>query len=111
MLAQTSIQSGSFRSTFGSFRALAAASIITGFGMSDLTARTVVYPLGQTVNRALKGDLLPLAPAIRRNAGQHHELQAPRISAPHSNLPDGCEGLVSSITNSDLANIAGRCVS
>ena len=120
MLAQTSIQSGSCRSAFGGFRglagglivSLAAASIITGLGMSDLTARTVVGPVGQTVNRALKGDRLSPKPAIRSDiANQPIEFHVPRTSTPDSRLPDGCEAVVSSIANSELAHIAGRCVS
>jgi len=120
MLAQTSIKSGSFRSAFGGFRglagglivSLAAASIITGLGMSDLTARTVVDPFGQTVNRALKGDRLPLKPVSRSDVeNQPIDFRTPRTWTPDLKLPDGCEAMVSSIANSELAQIAGRCVS
>jgi ribosome-associated translation inhibitor RaiA len=58
-----------FASAFGGSRllgrglivALATLSIITGFGISELTARSGIEPAGETVNRILKGDRSPLA--------------------------------------------------
>jgi hypothetical protein len=60
--------------------ALAALLLITGLGMSDLTASSVVDHTDQTVNRALKGDRLPLVPAIHRFVrNQPLEFDAPPI--------------------------------
>jgi hypothetical protein len=94
--------------------AAALIAIIMALGMSDLTARTRLDPagqVGQIVNRSVKGDRLPLIPAFYRDAGRRPvELKA-RTSTPEAKLPDGCEALVSSIANSELARVAGRCIS
>lgn len=119
MLVPTSTQCGSFQSALGGFRSLAAGLIVSltalafiaGLEMSDLTGRSVVHPFGQIVNRALKGDRLLLAHAIHSDVGTQPLVRAPRTTAPGANLPDGCEALVSSVANSELARIAGRCVS
>ena len=126
MLARSSVQSGASRSVFGSSRpfasgliaSVAALAFISGLVMFVSTARSMVdpsaqtVPSGQTVNRALKGDRLPLRPASRSDvANQPVELRVPRTSTPDSRMPDGCEAVVSSIVNSELAHIAGRCVS
>ena len=78
MLANRS-QSRSYWRIFGGSRllwrgstvALAALSIITGFGISELTARSGSEVSGETVNRILKGDRSPLAFRI------HDEYRAP----------------------------------
>ena len=120
MLARSSVQFGASRSVYGGSRpfasgliaSLAALAFISGLVMFDSTARSMVDPSAQTVNRALKGDRLPLAPVSRPDAeNQPAELRALRTSTPNSRLPDGCEAVVSSIANSELAHIAGRCVS
>jgi len=91
---------------------LAALAFISGLVMSDLTARSVVDRSEQTVVRVLKGDRLPLKPASRLDvARQPVELRAPSTSIPDLILPDGCEAVVSSSANSELAHIAGRCMS
>jgi len=91
---------------------LAALAFISGLVMSDLTARSVVDRSEQTVVRVLKGDRLPLKPASHSEVeNQPVEWRAPRLPAPVSRLPDGCEAVVSSIANSELAHVAGRCVS
>jgi hypothetical protein len=54
----------------------------------------------QIVNRTQKGDRLPLA-----------QINIPRAPVSDASLPEGCDSLVSSLTRSDLARIAGRCVS
>ena len=54
----------------------------------------------QIVNRTQKGDRLPLA-----------QIDVPRAPVSNASLPEGCDSLVSSLTRSDLARIAGRCVS
>ena len=52
------------------------------------------------VNRTPKGDRLPPA-----------QIKVPRAPVSDASLPEGCDSLVSSLTRSDLARIAGRCVS
>jgi hypothetical protein len=70
-----------------------------------------VAPSKEMVNRALKGDRLPLAVAPDPSPTDRSiEVNAPRLSAWHS-LPDGCEALASPLARSTAAHIAGRCVS
>jgi hypothetical protein len=52
------------------------------------------------VNRMQKGDRLPSA-----------QINVPRAPVSDASLPEGCDSLVSSLTRSDLARMAGRCVS
>ncbi len=54
----------------------------------------------EIVDRAHKGDRLPLA-----------QLDVRRAPAQDLRLPDGCDALVSPLTRSRFARIAGRCVS
>jgi hypothetical protein len=64
------------------------------------------------INRNLKGDRLPLAQNIGRNAGNGPvEIKAPAVPAPTPELLVGCEPIVSSIGQPPLARVAGRCVS
>jgi hypothetical protein len=118
MLAR--IQSRSSKPWFGGSRpfgrgliaALATLSIITWLGISELTARSGIEPSGETVNRILKGDRLPLAFRIQTNAAHRpRQTNAPLETASGSRLPVGCESLVSALAHSQLARIAGRCVS
>lgn len=96
----------------GLIGALAMLAIIIGLGAPDLTARSAALPSVQTVNRTLKGDRLPLAPAFHPNTvNRPFETSVPRESASNSRLPDGCEPLVSPFSSFELARIAGRCVS
>jgi hypothetical protein len=112
MLVNTS-QSHSYRPIFRGSRllarglivAFAALSLITGLGISELTARSGIEPSGETVNRILKGDRSPLVFRIQMNAAH----RARQING--SRLPVGCEFLVSALAHSQLARIAGRCVS
>ena len=72
MLANAS-QSRSYRPVFGSSRrglsvAVVTLSIITGLGISELTARSGIEPSGEIVNRILKGDRSPPAFTIQPNA-------------------------------------------
>ncbi len=91
---------------------LTALAIVSGFSMVDSAARSMADPSAQAVNRALKGDRLPLGPAsLSHVENQPVEWRMLRGSVPDSKLPDGCEAVVSSIANSELAHIAGRCVS
>jgi len=119
MLAQTSVQFGSLRLTFGNPRSfadglivsVAALAFVSGLVMFDLSARTVADASQQTVSRALKSDRLPLAHLIHSDVASQPVEHDPRTSVPDLKLPDGCEAVVSSIANPELAHIAGRCVS
>jgi hypothetical protein len=96
----------------GLMASVAALAIASSFFMVDSTARSMADSSAQTVNRALKGDRLPLRPAsLSHVENRPVEWRVPRTSIPDAKLPDGCEGVVSSIANSELAHIAGRCVS
>jgi hypothetical protein len=61
-------------------------------------------PMG--IDRTLKGDRLPLAEV---NVTRPQALD--QSGAGAYDLPDGCDALVSPLTHSQLARIAGRCVS
>jgi hypothetical protein len=92
--------------------ALAMLSIITGLGISELTARSGIEPSGETVNRILKGDRW--SPAFRIQTKSTHrprQTNTPPETASGSRLPIGCEPLVSALAHPQLARIAGRCVS
>jgi hypothetical protein len=91
---------------------VAALAIASGIVMFDSAARSMADPSAQTVTRVLKGDRLPLRPAgLSRVENQPVEWRTPRTSFADSKLPDGCEAVVSSIANPELAHVAGRCVS
>ena len=68
--------------------------------MKDWDAKT------HTEFRTLKGHRLPLVPV-----NQPVEINIPFAPATDLELADGCESLVSSLAHSQLARIAGRCVS
>lgn len=120
MLTHRAIQLRAFPSMFSSSRPrlvgltalIALLAFIGGLGASDLTALSRVEPSSQIVDRTLKGDRLPLAPASHPNAvNQPLRTGVPRKSASDLKLPDGCELLVSPLTDFHLARMAGRCVS
>jgi hypothetical protein len=88
----------------------AVASFLIGLEVSATTAAPSTDRTATSVNRTLKGDRLPLTPSKSRNAvNGPFEFKAPPASRPE--LLDGCEPVVSSIGQSPLAQIAGRCVS
>src|SRR5262249_36189403 len=90
---------------------LAVASFLVGLEVSS-TATTAAPSVEQTtVNRTLKGDRLPLVPGKSRNAVNGIEINGPQTPAAVPELLDGCEPVVSSIGQTPLAKIAGRCVS
>ena len=96
----------------GLMASVAALAIASGFVMFDSAARSMADPSAQTVTRALKGDRLPLGPAsLSHVENRPVEWPAPRPSIADLKLPDGCEAVMSSIANPELAHIAGRCVS
>ena len=90
--------------------AFAVASFLIGLEVSATTAA----PSRDTttmVNRAVKGDRLPVVIEKARNAvNGPFEVKAP-VPAPRPQLLDGCEPVISSIGQPPLAQIAGRCIS
>lgn len=78
---------------------LAAISTVIGLE-GNATARPDPGSSIEIVNRTRKGDRPPPVQNI-----------VPRTADYDSRLPDGCDALVSSLTRSHLARIAGRCVS
>jgi hypothetical protein len=92
--------------------AFAIASFLIGLEVSATTAAPSVGQTAPMVNRILKGDRMPLIPMQSRNAVNGPlEIKAPPAPAPKPRLLDGCEPVVSSIGQSPLAQIPGRCVS
>ena len=92
--------------------AFATLSIITGLGISELTARSRIERSGETVNSVLKCDRLSPAFRIQTNAAHRpRKTNTPLETASGSRLPIGCEPLVSALAHPELARIAGRCVS
>jgi len=90
--------------------AFAVSSFLIGLEVSATTAAPS-HESASLVNRALKGDRLPLVPTKGRTAvNTPVEVKAP-VPAPRPQLLDGCEPVVSAIGQPPLAQIAGRCVS
>jgi hypothetical protein len=90
--------------------AFAIMAFVIGLEVSATTAAPSVNSSSQIVNRALKSDRLPQASKGPRNAVNGPEQVPPRpILRPV--LLDGCEPLVSPISQSPLSLVAGRCVS
>jgi hypothetical protein len=120
MLPHMSLRSGLFASTgwrlqyliSGCSVLLATVSIVIGIEVSVATASSGAAPSVEIVNRALKGNRLPLVPALDQNpVSGPLEVNVPRVAAPDGGLADGCESLVSPLARSPLAQIAGRCLS
>jgi hypothetical protein len=61
-----------------------------------------------SVNRALKGDRLPLATEIN-SAISRRERDSRRLQAP-GQIPLGCEGAFSPVASPRLAGVYGRCI-
>jgi hypothetical protein len=80
---------------------LAMVSIVIGFEPSAATTRSDIDFSAQIVNRTLKGDRLLVQPQITVR----------HVPTPDLKLADGCDPLVSPLMHSELALIAGRCVS
>jgi hypothetical protein len=96
----------------GSGVLVAIGFILIGIEVSVATASSGAAPSVEIVDRARKGDRLPLLPAFHRNAGNRPlERNVPRIPAPDASLPDGCESLASPLARSSLAHVAARCLS
>jgi hypothetical protein len=91
---------------------LATVSIVIGIEVSVATASSGAAPSMEIVNRALKGNRLPLVPALHQNpVSGPLEVNVPRVPVPDGGLADGCEPVASPFTHSPLAQIAGRCLS
>jgi hypothetical protein len=92
--------------------ALAVASFLVGLEVSaTTTAASSITTTVPMMNRALKGDRLPLVHGGTRNAVNGPvEIKAPPAPAK-PRLLEGCEPVVSSIGQSPLAQVAGRCLS
>jgi len=87
----------------------AAASFLIGLEVSAHTMAPSLEAAAPAINRAMKGDRIPLVPIQSRNAVNGPvEIKIP-VARPE--LLDGCEPVVSAIGQSPLARIAGRCVS
>jgi hypothetical protein len=78
---------------------LAALTTVIGFEVIA-TARPDASASVESLNRTRKNDRLPIG-----------EIKKPRAPLYDASLPDGCESLVSPLTHSHLARMAGRCVS
>jgi hypothetical protein len=85
---------------------LTLMSIVVGLKVSAATPGSGAAPALEIVDRAGKGDRLPLVRVIRPD-----ENYVTRTPAPTQQLSDGCESLVSALSHSLLAQIAGRCIS
>src|SRR5712692_6140398 len=93
--------------------ALAVCLSIAAFEATVATARSEA-DLSIIVDRARKGDRLPLVPASSLGANPEDGqilINLPHAPAPGSKLPVGCESVGSSIGQSHLAHVVGRCLS
>jgi hypothetical protein len=91
--------------------AFAVASFLIGLEVSATTAAPSVETTAPLVDRTLKGDRLPLV--HRRNGNAVNgpvEIKTPPAPAKPK-LLEGCEPVVSSIGQSPLAQVPGRCLS
>jgi hypothetical protein len=87
-----------------------AASFLIALEVSANTAAQSLDGVAPAINRALKGDRMPLAAGIGRNAvNAPLQIQIPPVTRPQ--LPEGCEPVISAIGQSPLARIPGRCIS
>ena len=78
---------------------LILAAVATVIGLEGIAlARPDARSSMEIVNRTRKGDRLPLV-----------QITVLRASTYDSELPDGCDPLVSSLTHSHLAHVAARC--
>jgi hypothetical protein len=88
----------------------AAASFLVALEVSANTAAQSLDGTTPAINRALKGDRMPLATGASRNAvNAPLQIKAPPVTK--TELLEGCEPVVSAIGQPPLARIPGRCVS
>ena len=79
---------------------LILAVLTTGIGSDGIASTRPNFGSSAEVNWTQKADRLPMV-----------QIKEPRASIYDARLPDGCEFMVSPLTRSQLARIAGRCVS
>jgi hypothetical protein len=94
--------------------ALAVGLSMAAIGATVATTGQSESDLSTIVNRARKGDRLPPIPASNVRGDPEDGpllINLPHAPALGSKLPVGCESVVSSIAQSPLAHIAGRCLS
>jgi hypothetical protein len=90
--------------------AFAVASFFVGLEVSATTAAPALQQNGPLVNRTLKADRQQLVPVKNRNAvNDSRDIKLP--AAPRQELLDGCEPVISTIGQSPLSRVPGRCVS
>ena len=90
--------------------ALAAASFFIALEVSANSAAQSLDFVAPAINRALKADRMPFSAGKSRNAvNAPVETKTAPVTRPE--LLDGCEPVISTIGQSPLARIAGRCVS
>jgi hypothetical protein len=87
---------------------LTAGVFLLSVEVSGTSAWSATNSAPQNVDRALKGDRLPLKPADANGQIGINERSEP---AAVPELLDGCESMVSVIGKPALAHIAGRCLS
>ncbi len=104
------------------FVRIAGALGVTALGMCFLSlvpflsaepstgAGYVPSPPSFTVNRALKGDRLPMHEALNASAWQTEFGSQARASVPHG-IPVGCDPAFSPVASPRFAYIYGRCLS
>ncbi len=93
------------------FLTLLSIHIIVNVSPWSQAARSAT-PALEIVNRTAKGDRSPLFAVIRpHTVPQFLESYVTRTRAPTHQLAEGCESLVSELSQSLLAQIAGRCIS
>ncbi len=96
---------------------IGGALALLGFGAvgsSALSAGMGNPHPAQVVDRAGKGDRLPIAASIVQKT--HGARVAPRsrqpdAAAPSGKLPEGCDPLVSPLAGAATAGLTGRCLS
>jgi hypothetical protein len=76
------------------------AVLTSAIGSDGIASTRPNFGSSVEVNRTQKADRLPMV-QIKEPRALHHDAK----------LPDGCESMVSPLTRSQLARIAGRCVS
>jgi hypothetical protein len=79
--------------------------------MPGTSAWSATNSAPQNVDRAMKGDRLPLIPALKPADVGRIGINDQSRPAVVAELLDGCESMVSTIGSPPLAKVAGRCLS
>ena len=114
------IRNGLFKSINRAFPYLGRGCIVTLAVVSIITAElpvsttwsaaSSVVSSAEIVNRAQKGDRLPLAPLYRNTVNLPLNRTEPTRFSDQA-LPIGCESVSSPLAHSPLTHVAGRCLS